>query len=388
MNDKFLHNDNKFTPADKAKMPNAREEEALRQALRRQHIPAPDVDEAWADFARKNHIILPNETEPTMAESHGSTHRWWSVAAAIAVIAVLAIAATLWLRPAQIASEPKQVFARIEEKSDVSLTDHNSGKVIPIEDSQINFDAKKANKEIETNAGPRQLTLRVPRGTTTQLTLPDGTEVWLNSDSELSFPDQFSGKDRLVTLNGEGYFKVTKDKEHPFRIKAPNFVTTVLGTEFNIRAYDRDASIVSLVSGSVSLHSIAAPVQAGDNNPVLKPGQTATIGIDGSIHIEELDAYSFTQWKENLFYFNNSLLQDVIREMGRWYNVDIFIENPEESENLRVHFAADRSESLQTALDNLNELGLIQATLDEENARVSVRLLGQSSSDNNINLHN
>jgi len=377
MNENYSHDDDNFTPADQAQMPGVREEEALRQALRRQHTPAPDVDDAWAAFARKNHIMTPRS-------------RRWPVAAAAAAVLVVAlgIASYLWLNPSEPASEPQQVFAHIDEPSAVSLTDRISGQVIALEETQINFDAERANKEVPTAAEPHLLTLRVPRGTTYELTLPDGTEVWLNSDSELSFPDHFPDTERLVILTGEGYFKVTKDKERPFRIKAPNFSTTVLGTEFNIRAYDRDASIVSLVSGSVSLHSVAAPVQTGDNNPILKPGQTATIGVDGSIRIEELDAYSYVQWKENLFYFNNSPLQDVIREMGRWYNVDIYIENPEESKDLNVHFAADRSESLGAALDNLNELGLIQATLDKDSSRVSVRLLGGQPTEQTLRLNN
>ncbi len=375
MNDNYSHDDNTFTPADQAQMPNKREEEALRQALRRQHTPTPDVDAAWAAFAKRNHIMTPRR-------------RWWSAAAAVVLVAALGIASYLWLKPSEPASEPQQVFAHIDEPAEVSLTDRNSGQVIALEETQINFDAERANKEAPIATEPHMLTLRVPRGTNYELTLPDGTEVWLNSDTELSFPDHFTGKERLVKLTGEGYFKVTKDKHHPFRIKAPNFTTTVLGTEFNIRAYDRDVSIVSLVSGSVALHSVAAPLQTGNNNPVMKPGQTATIGADGSIRIEELDAYSYVQWKENLFYFNNSPLQDVIREMGRWYNVDIYIENPEESKDLNVHFAADRSESLQTALDNLNELGLIQATLDEDSGRVSVRLLTAQPADQTLRLNN
>ena len=380
MNDFNLHNDDTFTPADEAQMPSAREEEALRQALRRQHIPTPDVDGAWEAFAKRNHI---------MTTKRQGSRRWWGMAAGAVLIAALGLASALWLRPEEAGSEPQQVFAHIDEASEVRLTDQASGKAIALETPQIHFDAISANKAAAgVEDEPRQLTLRVPRGTNYQLTLPDGTEVWLNSDSKLSFPDHFTGNERLVQLIGEGYFKVTPDKEHPFRILAPNFSTIVLGTEFNIRAYDRGASMVSLVSGSVALHSTAAPVQTGNNNPTLKPGQTATIGIDGSIRIEEIDAYSYVQWRENLFYFNDSPLQDVIREMGRWYNVDIFIENPEVGKDQRVHFAADRSETLQTALDNLNELGLIQATLNEDSTRVSVRLLSRQSADNDLKFNN
>ena len=234
MNDNQLQNDN-FMPADEAHMPNAREEEALRQALRRQHIPTPDVDAAWEDFVKKNNILIP------AAQAAKTSRRWWSVAAAIALIVTLGIASMLWLRPINTASEPQQVFVHIDESSEIHLTDQTTGKIIPVEASQVTFDTEKANQGITAKTEPRLLTLRVPRGTTYQLTLPDGTEVWLNSDSELTFPDHFTGRERRVNLVGEGYFKVTKDKEHPFRIKAPNFTVTVLGTEFNIRAYDRDA---------------------------------------------------------------------------------------------------------------------------------------------------
>ncbi len=387
MNENYSHNDDTFTTADQTHMPSAREEEALRQVLRRQHTPAPDIDAAWAAFAKKNRIITPTTGRATTATPSATPARsgrkhWWKAAAAIILVATIGLFANLWHKPEAPASKPKQIFAHLDEPREVSLTDKRTGRVVALEELQMNFDAEKVNNAQQSEAERGRLRLRVPRGATYQLTLADGTEVWLNSDSELIFPDRFDGGERHVKLVGEGYFKVTKDAQHPFRIIAPGFTATVLGTELNIRAYDGDAPIVSLVSGAVMLQSL----QADHNNVVMKPGQTANIGANGSISVEEEDAYPYVQWKDNLFYFDNSPLQDVIREMGRWYNVDIYVENPEESRDLNVHFAADRSESLQTALDNLNELGLIQATL-QDSGRVSVRLLGAKPSEQSINLH-
>jgi len=356
----------------------------LRQALRRRHIAAPDVDAAWHDFARRSMSATGGEMSP--AHSRAQRHRTWawiSTAASVVLIVLLAITIK-YLSLHHIAPEvPQQIFAHVNELPEVIITDRATGQVYRPEKPVISFLPDAIG--IAVAEQPHTLTLRVPRGTMQQLTLPDGTEVWLNSDSELSFPDTFTGNERVVRFTGEAYFRVAKDAQHPFRIEAPNFSTIVLGTEFNIRAYDRDASMVSLVEGSVTFSTRKAPIQGNTMPPVLKPGQTAYIGVDGGIHVEEREAYSFVQWRENLFYFNDTPLRDVIREMGRWYNVDIFIENPTAREaSLHIHFAADRQASLQEALDNLNDLGLVHASLTDNQVRL--RILSQSQEEGTIKI--
>ena len=160
-------------------------------------------------------------------------------------------------------------------------------------------------------------TLSTPRGGQYQLRLPDGTQVWLDAASSISYPTFFIGKNRKVRITGQVYFEVARDKARPFHVNANNMDVEVLGTHFNINAYSDEASInTTLLEGSVK-------VNAGNANTiVLRPGQQAQVGNQLKV-AENANLDQVMAWKNGLFNFEGADIKTVMRELGRWYDVEI-----------------------------------------------------------------
>lgn len=156
-------------------------------------------------------------------------------------------------------------------------------------------------------------TISIPRGGQYKMTLTDGTVIWLNAATSLSFPATFSGAKREVFLKGEAYFEISKDVKHPFIVHSGKQMIEVLGTQFDISAYSDESSIqTTLLEGAVRLNG----------NIMLKPGQQAT--YDGKvIKIKEADTDEAIAWKNGEFIFNEEGLASIMRKIGRWYNVDV-----------------------------------------------------------------
>ena len=172
----------------------------------------------------------------------------------------------------------------------------------------------------------RYNTLRVPRGGEYSITLSDGTIVYLISESELRYPVNFVGRDRRVYLSGEAYFDVVQDEAHPFIVDMGNSSVRVLGTSFDVRAYaDEDEVLTTLVQGSVKF-------SAGKEFVTLEPGKQAVLGKSGSIETREVDTYLYTAWKEGVFAFKRQRLEEIMKVVARWYDVNIFWENVSQKE--------------------------------------------------------
>jgi len=169
----------------------------------------------------------------------------------------------------------------------------------------------------ETNSNMHQYnTIETPRAGKYSIQLPDGTKVWLNAASSLRYPVAFKGNIREVILSGEGYFEVAKDKTKPFIVQAAGQKVTVLGTHFNINAYNDEPQITTtLVEGSVH-------VEGGGNDGLLKPGQHSLFA-QGKFKIEKADVYSATAWKSGQLAFLRTDLKAVLRQVSRWYDIDI-----------------------------------------------------------------
>jgi len=165
------------------------------------------------------------------------------------------------------------------------------------------------------------LVLTTPKGGTYQVTLSDGTRVWLNAASTLKYPSRFDGKERTVELSGEAFFSVAKDTKRPFRVVSDKQQIEVLGTEFNVSAYpDEDATKTTLVTGAVRLH-----VGTNGVSVSLFPGEQA-VSKEGSVTKQEVDTESFTAWKDGYFKLNGSL-QHIMAQVGRWYDVEVIFEH-------------------------------------------------------------
>lgn len=162
-------------------------------------------------------------------------------------------------------------------------------------------------------------TIVVPRGGEYKLELADGTLVWLNSDSELRYPVKFVGNQREVQLKGEGYFKVSKNPEKPFRVMVGDMVVKVLGTSFNINAYkDQDNILTTLVSGKVDIQDVT-----GESLVVMKPNQQVDFR-HGQVAVKEVDVARFVSWIDGKFYFNDMTLENIMSQLQRWYDIEVF----------------------------------------------------------------
>jgi transmembrane sensor len=160
-------------------------------------------------------------------------------------------------------------------------------------------------------------TLTTARGNQYQLLLPDGTRVWLNASSSITYPTSFTGPTRTVSITGEAYFEVAQNASRPFHVTAAGEDIAVLGTSFNMNTYlDEPSSRSTLVEGSIR-------VTVGGVSRVLRPGEQARVSGGGIVLVPDADLEQALAWKNGYFHFSNSSLQEVMRQLARWYDVEI-----------------------------------------------------------------
>ncbi|MGK6352831.1 FecR family protein [Parapedobacter sp. DT-150] len=231
------------------------------------------------------------------------------------------------------------------------LLDEEQEGVI-IKDDHISYVNGAGKAIIRLNAEiAEQLTLATPKGGIYAVTLPDGSRVWLNSSSVLKYPSRFTGGQRLVEIEGEAYFDVTPDAEHPFVVRSGGQEVGVLGTEFNISAYpDEPKSRTTLVEGKVQIvNRLSMAVRD------LVPGEQAT--VDGKqTHIQKVDVTQYTAWKDGFFYFDGVAPQIAFDQMERWYDIEVVYGGKIPS--TRFFGMIDRNGTLHDALIVLKESGL------------------------------
>lgn len=165
-------------------------------------------------------------------------------------------------------------------------------------------------------------TMTTPKGRQFGLVLPDGSRVWLNAASSLKYPTAFTGKERVVELTGEAYFEVARNAAQPFRVSVQGRAAVeVLGTHFNVNAYENEAVIkATLLQGSIRLRGEdAVPV-------ILKPGQQGVLQRGAPVLVQSADVDKAMAWKNGIFNFNDASLQEVMRQLERWYNIEVVYE--------------------------------------------------------------
>lgn len=200
----------------------------------------------------------------------------------------------------------------LDSAANNAIPSQGATKVIRI-NGQLKYEAgQAANDAVVFN------TLTTPRGGQYKVELPDGTLVWLNAASSLRFPTAFTGGERTVILNGEGYFEVAHRSNMPFKVQLGSGVVEVLGTHFNIMAYPNETKVrTTLLEGAVK-------VTHNTHAARLVPGQQASWMADGSnITVITADTDEAVSWKEGYFQFNRASLADVMRQLQRWYNVEV-----------------------------------------------------------------
>ena len=325
----------------------------IESALHREYVQAPDVQAEWEKVNDNgNGNDQQEESEQTTKISH-----LWSFLSGVAAAAVIFFLFTLFNNKTE--ENNTYVFSANQNSKEVLLSD-GSDQMQVVSEKTLDYNSKASNipQATKESVAPKMLSLTTPRGKDYHVKLSDGTEVWMNADSKLEFPEHFTGKQRKVKLQGEAYFQVAKNAAKPFVVETEYFNTTVLGTTFNVKAYSaKDANIV-LIEGSVE-------VSVGKNTKMLHPGQQALINPSGTIALRSVDTYPYTQWREGFFYFENQSLFEIMQELGRWYNINIAFDDPQKM-NTRLHFVAKRTDSLSTAIKNMNDLGVVDVELNSD----------------------
>ncbi|NML40613.1 DUF4974 domain-containing protein [Chitinophaga sp. G-6-1-13] len=205
-------------------------------------------------------------------------------------------------------------------------------------------------------------TLTTNRAGQYQLTLEDGTRVWLNAASSLTFPVHFNGTERKVTLTGEGYFEVAANARQPFKVTVNGVDILVLGTQFNIGAYDQTVK-TTLVSGAVKVQL------SGKRSWQLAPGQQAHVQHE-QVSITYTDTEKAIAWKEGIFYFKDDDFRDIMEQVARWYDLELEFEGPLPSKKISGNIS--RQARLSQVLEMLNYVS--GAHFDIRGRKVSVSL--------------
>lgn len=200
---------------------------------------------------------------------------------------------------------------------------------------------------VRTNGKLHVYTLSIPRGQNYHMTLSDGTNVWLNTESKLRYPESFADSERIVELSGEAYFDVAKDSNRPFIVRSKYLTTKVTGTTFNMKVYNRQDANVTLAEGRVSVS-----IEGNDKAVTLLPGQNASLEND-RFEITNCDVRHYTAWVEGYFYFDNAPLEEIMRELGRWYNINITFTS-DQAKYYTFKLWANKNNSIDTTIDQLN----------------------------------
>jgi ferric-dicitrate binding protein FerR (iron transport regulator) len=269
-----------------------------------------------------------------------TNRRWYYFAAAASVLLIVGLAGYFYFPAKQQPRNKGNVqFAQdVGPGSNKAILTLGNGEKVVLEDAKDGVITEQGNAAVnKTDSGRLQYnnisqaegapivynTLVTPYGGQYQLTLQDGTNVWLNAGSSLRFPASFPRNERKVVLSGEAYFEVSKDAKRPFYVSINSGTDTamdirVLGTHFNIKAYpDEQQSVVTLLEGAVNVNYRKA-------SALLTPGKEVVLNkTSGKMNISEVDTEGAVAWKNGYFLFDNEKIEDIMRQVSRWYDVEI-----------------------------------------------------------------
>jgi transmembrane sensor len=321
-------------------------------------------DEVWRSVAPRRQFTLK--------------HTWPRVAAAASLLLVISLSAyflshkTPAVKPTQSIAVQKPDFKPGGNKAMLILAD---GRQIVLKDAaagklaeqgavvinktaegKIIYGALAGNTRAKT---PAFNTMTTPRGGQYQLTLADGTKVWLNAASSITFPVAFAGAERKVVVNGEAYFEVAHDARKPFIVSTGNQEITVLGTHFNVKAYDDDAGIsTTLLAGSIRIKNLTS-----GRADLLSPGQQAKIYRNkNDINIKTVNTEDAISWKNGYFLFDNQEIKSIMKIMSRWYDVDVEYKNSNKHDRFGGTFS--RSANMSEILNNLERVGNVHFKME------------------------
>ncbi len=334
--------------------------------LAREQMPAADVDEQlWLFHQRRRRARL----------------RY--IGAAILSAAAVLVAAVFLLKP-KAAKEQGLFFEAVSEQQQPTITT-DDGTTVPIRmvaqaghpDRRVVVDTDQMEVE--------QLRLNVPVGQSLQVDLPDGSKVFMHPGSRIVYPNHFIGDKREVKFSGQAYFVVARDVAHPFVVTTAKSQTTVLGTEFDITAYEGRPEYITLISGKVSCRLLNVEQATDQENRrmgelwpqihevILTPGQQLSI-VNSQLTVRTLtDTDQFTSWRDGYFYFDNIPLRDILREIGQYYNVSIVSLRPWLLD-YRMRFIVPREKGIDYVVKTLNRMEKVNAKLHHNRLYINPKL--------------
>lgn len=313
----------------------------------------------------------------TSANSY-KTRRWkkqiTSLSIAASLLAVLSMGLYHYSGTEASIVEYAQTSQEINNNDEVQLIIDGGNKIV-IENSHTSIayqamgafvsiaDSLRGQQEVTIDSPNSYNTLIVPYGKRSQITLSDGTKVWLNSGSKLTYPPIFKGKNREVHLIGEAIFDVSHNPQKPFKVISSTQTIEVLGTVFNVSNYPEDKEIKTILkSGSVSISYKSNSIFPSANKIKITPGTLARFDkADPQVKTEDVDVENYFSWREGVLIFKNNNLQFITQKLSRYYNIDfIFEEEALESETFSGYLKlTDSVESVLNTLQQVTDLEYI-----------------------------
>ncbi|PTT02282.1 anti-sigma factor [Pedobacter sp. HMWF019] len=306
------------------------------------------------------------------------TFLWLKITSAAVVLILLSVylflpdqKSTLTRQVAKIsdiAPGGNKAFLTLANGKKISLTDAANGELVKEAGLVIQ---KKADGQLIYTAGnsagsasgSQYNIIETPRGGKYQINLPDGTRVWLNSGSALKYPLNFTGHFRKVELKGEGYFEVAKDKTKPFLVKTTQQEVEVLGTHFNISSYTDEAVVkTTLLEGSVKVKATLVDSKVSSQE-ILKPGQQSQLRSN-QLKIGPADLESVMAWKNGDFVFEGDDLKSIMRQLSRWYDVEVIYQG--NFENLHFGGYVSRSKNISSVLNIMASTGKVHFKISDK----------------------
>lgn len=338
---------------------------AIKKAIDKKNAHVPDPDMEWLRLQLNDTTARRFVLKPSI--------KYITAAAAVLLLAFV----FTWNRQKQTADEfsgKYVVYKANDAARDIVITSDQGNSVV-FNKQNISKLGSEVSQTDELTIAYNQLnsniieshTVTIPEGKTFRILLSDGSTVWLNAGSRLVYPTRFAGSSREVQLDGEAYFMVSPDATHPFIVKSGDIYTRVLGTEFNIRmkkntdtqVHETENCEITLVKGKVSVYS------KGNNNDItLIPGMQAVFEANSStFNIKEVDTDLYSYWKDGYFFFDDEPLENMMKQIGSWYNVNIVFRNPDFCK-IKMHFFCERDCSIQKIVEQLNMLQKVHATVN------------------------
>jgi transmembrane sensor len=249
----------------------------------------------------------------------------------------------------------------LDEKGSTTIPQQGVAKVVS-ESGKLSYLASAASAR---EASPLYNSISTPRGGQYQLTLADGSKVWLNAASTLRFPAVFAGAERMVELTGEAYFEIAQNKKMPFKVRIPSGAEVeVLGTHFNVMAYAEEKTIkTTLLEGAVKISSATSPSPLERAGVRLSPNQQAQITQQGSLSIiKDYDVSEAVAWKNNKFIFKDTDLEAIMYQVARWYDVEVIFED--DVRDLQFGGVISRKENASAVLQLLELTGAVNFEME------------------------